>query len=227
MSKTTLVKYEAARHALAVAVSIDEVQRVKNAAEQAILYARQAKDQDLIANATEIRVRAQRRAGEMLAQAAKDGQRAKAGANQHQRSSPPATTSATLAQIGITKNESSRYQKLAAIPPAEFEEHVATARSIAGEVNTAFILSRTGSSKPASDAIPVVNDDAVATAKTKEASHGEQALAFYNAIRALGGLTCNAAELRAALPTYQHFRITENIGHALALLQEVRKTWKQ
>lgn len=83
--------------------------------------------------ASEIRVRAQRRAGEMLKQAAEQGQRAlpadgvKRGANKH--SSQPATSAPTLAEIGITKSESSRYQQLAAMPAEHFETAVATAKA--------------------------------------------------------------------------------------------------
>lgn len=212
-----LIKYEAARHALAIAASFDEVLTIKNAAEHAELYARQAKDTELIAKATEIRVRAQRRAGEMLTQAAENGQRGKGRPKKESRA-------AILSDIGLTSDESSRYQKLAAIPAEQFEDHVATARSIAGEITTDFILAR---SKPAPRAPQLVDNDEVAPAPpAKVATHKEQSLKFYNAVRDLGELTCSAAELHVALPSFQHFRILENVGPALALLQKVSTTWK-
>jgi ADP-dependent phosphofructokinase/glucokinase len=42
--------------------------------------------------------------------------------------------------MGLTKDESSRYQQLAAMPADHFETAVATAKATAGEVTTAFML---------------------------------------------------------------------------------------
>ncbi len=104
-------------------------------------YARQAKDSELIQYATEIKVRAERRCGELLARTEKNkgvaagGERDAAG-----RTMRPADATPTLAQMGLTKDESSRYQQLAAMPADHFETAVATAKATAGEVTTAFML---------------------------------------------------------------------------------------
>lgn len=149
---TQLIKYETARRALSEAVMFDEVMTIMNVAEQAALYAKQANDNELVEKATEIRVRAQRKAGEMLRKAAERGQRAtvatgvERGANRH--SSQPATSVPTLAEIGVTKSESSRYQQLAAMPDDHFETAVATAKATAGEVTTAFMLREAAKTKP-------------------------------------------------------------------------------
>lgn len=42
--------------------------------------------------------------------------------------------------MGLTRDESSRYQQLAAMPAEHFETAVATAKATAGEVTTAFML---------------------------------------------------------------------------------------
>ena len=42
--------------------------------------------------------------------------------------------------MGISKNESSRWQKLAAVSNEKFEEAVAAAKEVAGEVTTAYLL---------------------------------------------------------------------------------------
>lgn len=133
---TSLTKYEAARTALAEAHRVDEVKDIRDKAEAMAAYARQAKDSELIQYATEIKVRAERRCGELLARTEKhEGGRPTAN-----RSNDATGSALTLAQMGLTKDESSRYQQLAAMPADHFETAVATAKATAGEVTTAFML---------------------------------------------------------------------------------------
>jgi len=139
---TQLALYEAARGALAAAVSFDEVTKIIDRSEQLKLYARQAKETDLIDKATELRMRAERRAGEMLQQAAERGERAtrenaKATRGNHVGSGdmmPP-----TLAEIGVTRDESSRYQRLAAMPAEHFETAIESAKET-GTLTAAAML---------------------------------------------------------------------------------------
>lgn len=89
-------------------------------------------------------MRAERKAGEMLRKAKEVGQRAtgkEAGPGRGNEKVSNETTpfSPTLAEIGITRDQSSRYQKLAAMPDEHFETAVETAKASAGEVTTAFM----------------------------------------------------------------------------------------
>lgn len=153
---TQLIKYEAARHALTQAVMFDEVMAIMGAAEQAALYAKQANDNELVEKATEIRVRAQRRAGEMLTKAKEQGFMAdqstggsSGAAAKHGRSLPTTSQPPTLKQIGVTKDQSAHWQKLAAMPEEHFEAAVETAKAATGQVATAFMLREaTGRARP-------------------------------------------------------------------------------
>ncbi|GAD20930.1 hypothetical protein [Acidovorax sp. MR-S7] len=126
-----LIKYEAACRALAECKAVDEVKAWADKAAAMQAYGKMAKDKTLEVTAAEIRIRAERRLGEMLAQQKSDGGLSKgaagAGVNQHTpkevRSS--AATAPKLADAGISKDLSSRAQKLAAVPEAEFEAEVA------------------------------------------------------------------------------------------------------
>ncbi len=139
---TALVRYEQARNALAECHRVDEVKDIRDRAEAMAAYARLAKDQDMILWATEIKVRAERKAGEMLAQGKAEGQRA--GPGDYRKESPPPT----LSEIGITRSQSSRWQSLAGMSEEHFEAAVATAKDTAGQVTTAFMLREADRAKP-------------------------------------------------------------------------------
>jgi N6-adenosine-specific RNA methylase IME4 len=124
---TDLVKYEAARRALAEASTVDEVASIRDRAIAMQTYARMAKDSDLIDKATDIRLRAERRAGEMLAEMRETGQRDDGRGNRNPVLKSQAATP-KLVDLGVTKTESSRWQKIAAMPEPEFEQRVAVAK---------------------------------------------------------------------------------------------------
>jgi phage N-6-adenine-methyltransferase len=114
---TELMRYDIACRAVAEANSIDEIKDIKDKAEAMRLYARQAQNKQLEADAGEIRFRAERRLGEMLSQSelAKGGRPPKETPTRKEGVSP------TLAEVGISYKLSSRSKQLAAIPEEEFE----------------------------------------------------------------------------------------------------------
>ncbi len=125
-----LVKYNEARNALVAAHQVDEVKSIRDKALAMQAYAQQAKDTELISYATEIRLRAERRAGELLRDMEKhEGGRPKKTGNKSQPVFQP-----KLAELGVTKAQSSRWQKLADLPEDKFEARVAkhTKLAIAG-----------------------------------------------------------------------------------------------
>ena len=125
-----LVLYEAACRALAQARTVDEVKDVRNQAMAMRLYARQAKNKALEADAFELRLRAERRLAELytLQRAtfglAPPGRPSKIWFSENPISQPP-----TLAEAGIDKNLAHRIRALAEVPEAEFQKIIAEGRA--------------------------------------------------------------------------------------------------
>lgn len=69
----------------------------------------------------EIRLRAERRCGEILAQMAEGGERAKGRPDK-------VSSEVTLSDLGIERNESAQWQKLARADQADFEQYIAERR---------------------------------------------------------------------------------------------------
>lgn len=141
-----LVKYEAARSALQACHDIDEVKDIRDKAQAMAAYAKQAKDSKLVEWASEIKVRAERRAGGMLAEMKINGSRhnGKHPENllQNPRECPEVTPeeTPTLETLGVTKKQSSQWQKVASIPEAKFEKAITSTKESAGMVTTAAVL---------------------------------------------------------------------------------------
>lgn len=110
-----LARLEHARAELEHAATVDEVKDIRDKAEALRLYAKQAKlgleAQNLCA---EVKLRAERRAGEMLA------------ADLRAPGNPQWSQSDTigLADFDLSKSQSSRWQSVARIPADEFESYV-------------------------------------------------------------------------------------------------------
>lgn len=141
-----LVRYDAARRALAAAHRVDEVKAIRDKAEAVRVYAKQAGDYDLQNQAAEIRIRAERRAGQLLLDIEKnhgtrgEGRPRKDG-TKSRRSSRTTAYRPKLEDIGVTKDQSSKWQRLALlVDEATFERALVQAREKSGELTNAALL---------------------------------------------------------------------------------------
>lgn len=131
-----LIKYEAACRAVAECVAVDEVKDLHDKAAAMLAYGRMAKDKTLQSDASEIALRAERRLGELLAAQKTDGglnsgaklMGALPGANDGSTAVVNHDRRPKLADAGISKDLSSRAQKIAAVPEAQFEAELAAKR---------------------------------------------------------------------------------------------------
>jgi N6-adenosine-specific RNA methylase IME4 len=125
---TALVRYEAACRALAEAKSVDEVKDIRDQAMAMRLYARQAKNRDLEADAFEIRLRAEAMVGEMMEKQAATVGLAPAGRPKIGISEIPISRPPTLAEAGIDKNLAIRARRLRTLSADQLQHVIAEGR---------------------------------------------------------------------------------------------------
>jgi hypothetical protein len=113
---TQLVRYDAMCRAIAEAHAVDEVKDIRDKARAIEMYARQAQNTEAERKACEIRLRAERKCGELMA-----AQFDRTGRGRPEKVSDDRT----LSEVGISRNQSSEWQRLAAIPAERFEADLA------------------------------------------------------------------------------------------------------
>ena len=129
---TALAPIAAVELALANAEHVGDVKEIRDKAEAVRTYAERAglglEQQNA---AAEIRLRAERRAGEMLAKMALHG---------GDRRVADAGERVTLGDLGVSKDQSARWQKLARVTAGDFDAHVAAVKDCGEELTTAGLL---------------------------------------------------------------------------------------
>jgi len=116
MADLGLVKYDTMIRAVAECHDIDEVKDIRDKALALEKYAQVAMNTDAEWQAREIRLRAERKAGTMLADM---------GLHGGDRKSRSHDTTLKLDDLGISKDQSARWQQLAAVSTDKFETALA------------------------------------------------------------------------------------------------------
>jgi hypothetical protein len=136
--------YEEARKALEACTRIDEVKDFRDKVRALETYARRAQDYSLEKKASETRLRYERRAGQMLHDMAERGERATRGdsdgSNLPNVASRGVSSIPTLGDLGVSRDESSRWQRLAAVSDEIFERALNRIIETSGRATTAAML---------------------------------------------------------------------------------------
>ena len=113
---TSLARYDAMCRAIDAAYAVDEVKDIRDKAKALEQYNRQAQNVEAERQACEIRLRAERKAGKLLGEM----ENAKTGPKKLGNTTEP-NSPLPLEDLGISKKQSSDWQKLAGIPQRDFE----------------------------------------------------------------------------------------------------------
>ena len=116
---TNLTKYDEMVRAIAAAYDIDEVKGIHDQAVALEHYARQAKNVDAERKACEIRLRAERRVGQIT----RKMEKSKGGrpAKETRGAAPRVSKKAQLKAAGVTVDQAKQWERLAAVPDELFE----------------------------------------------------------------------------------------------------------
>ena len=117
-SITDISIYDNAKHWIAQYEAVDEIKEYIDKAAAVQEYAKRANDYEMEHQAARARVRAERRCGELLQETEKATGGQPYQSNGVTSSEPPPT----LDDMGLSKNQSSKFQQLANVPEDEFEE---------------------------------------------------------------------------------------------------------
>jgi hypothetical protein len=134
---TTLTCLESASRVLAEAKNISQVKDIRDRAEAIRHYVKE-RDLGIQAqnDAAELKLRAERRLGELLSEMPKNRGSQGKGVRCHDATTP------TLDEIGLDKHDSHRCQRIASLDQSTFEEHITTTRAAEKELTTASVEMR-------------------------------------------------------------------------------------
>jgi hypothetical protein len=155
-----LVSYEQARQAISLVRQLPKAKLYVDQLSALQDFARRAKDHELQCWVSEMRLRAERRTGELLRDNVRPG---------NPQWLPPGTIATTLDKLKISKRESMEWQRLASLSGEEFDEYLARAQDAdPARITTRKILRDAGLLDPSEP------DDEVEAEATPESDDGDR-----------------------------------------------------
>jgi len=112
-----LIKYDAMIRAISAAYKVDEVKDIRDKAIALEMYSRQARNTEAERRACEIRLRAERKAGQLSAKLDKAAGRP----SKIIGTVPKISKAQQLRKAGVSRDQARQWEKLAAVPDRQFE----------------------------------------------------------------------------------------------------------
>jgi N6-adenosine-specific RNA methylase IME4 len=163
MTDRVLANITQADRLLAEAQTVGDAIGVADIAESARIFAKRANMAlPLVNKATEIKLRAERKAGELL----RGMEKAKGGGQR--------TSNNTLAVLGISHIQSSRWQRTAVVPEQKFAAYVEQANETGREITTSGLLKLANAAAPKNGAKPAHGDTSICTNLSELTKSGEK-----------------------------------------------------
>jgi hypothetical protein len=118
-----LARYDAMCRAIDAAYKVDEVKDIRDKARAIEMYARQAQNVEAESQACRIRLRAERKWGQLRKKEVVPAHRQK-----EVSADPTLNSQRTLPELGVSRDQSAQWQKLAEIPDEQFEQALTAER---------------------------------------------------------------------------------------------------
>jgi hypothetical protein len=147
-----LIRYDAMCQAIAEAYRVDEVKDIRDKAMAFALYAKQANNHEAELQAVQIRVRAERRAGELSKELPR-------GAGNQYASPHGAEKQKVLENAGISTQQASEWERLAEVPRDEFEARLQTSDALPSARAIVYDYAKLHGSEPAVAGRTLTTDD--------------------------------------------------------------------
>lgn len=190
---------------LAECRTVDDAKKIRDLAEAARVYAREQElGVEAMNHAAEIRLRAERRCAQVLADMALNGERARSGGDMRKESTP-----SILSELGISPDESSRWQKLADADPADFEQYIAESRDAGKPITTAGAIKYLTPSE-----------------KRAEEDRAAQLFAIYRAIETLATFDMTPKQWARLDHGSSGYRVDQHLEAAGRWIDGLREQWQ-
>jgi len=202
-----LAKFYAAKSALREARTADEVMHIRNDAIGMAAAAQAAKDTEMEENAAELRLRAERKLGQMLEEG--KAYRAGHGGDRKSKGNDDPLKKPTLDELGIDKNLAKAARKAAEPSATEFERRVEAVRGQARRLRWRAKRSGGGTRRDAQTALKAETADLKAKLAHSEDLSNAAEMAIDQLVAALTYVRDTAGDevwrdLKMAFPTINH-----------------------
>ncbi|MBP0627735.1 hypothetical protein [Cupriavidus sp. AcVe19-1a] len=221
-AKSAIARYTSMVLAIRECHSLDVAKEMQSQAAALALYHKQANDTESENLMREIRMRAQRRAGEILLQMKAEGTRRRQGYN------PPAgvVSAPTYEQLGVVPQRADEWQALAKIPEPVFEQHLSDLRAVGARPVTRNIAALSKVHKPRAEPEMATPDTPVRTEPPPPPRTPElDAKTLLIGLNRFCEIETDPAAIVAQYPDWERDYVKERLDKSIATLVAIQQAW--